>query len=106
MKKMIITLCLLGLPAVALAGEAWMETFNGAGGGTDKDGACNGAHTVAQAASLPACILKGGTRGEQKFGECACNCQMVANAQVCSCTTVLTVACTPPATGPAPAPTK
>jgi hypothetical protein len=103
MKKILFTMCLLGLPAVAMAGEAWMETFTGAGGGTDRETACTGAHTVAQAASLPACILKGGSRGEQKFAECACNCQTVANANVCSCTTVLTVACTPPA---APPPTK
>jgi hypothetical protein len=110
MKKAIATLLLLFVPAIAMAGETWTENFNGLGTGGDHDGSCAGAKTTAQAASLAACALKQGSRGDQKFSDCACNCQAIGPVQVCSCTVVLSVTCTtgggapPPAPAPTPAP--
>jgi hypothetical protein len=107
MKKAIATLLVLFVPAVAMAGETWTENFNGLGTGQDHDGSCSGAKTTAQATSLAACALKGGSRGDQKFSDCNCNCQAVGPIQVCSCTVSLAVTCTSGggAAPPAPAPT-
>jgi hypothetical protein len=109
MKKLLLSLCFLALPTLALAGETWIETFNGVGGGADRDTACNGARTTAQTAAMAACLMKGGSRGDQKFGDCSSNCQTVGPAQVCSSTVALTVVCataggSPPAPAPQPAP--
>ncbi len=109
MKNVAVCLLVLLAPAVALAGETWVENYPGLGTGQDHDGSCSVAHTTAQTASMAACTLKAGTRGTQTFSDCACNCQAVGPVQVCSCTVNLAVTCSSgggaPAPGPAPAPT-
>jgi|ERR1700722_9462666 hypothetical protein len=113
MKKLLISLCLLAVPAIALAADPWTETFNGIGLGPDKDSACTGARGTAQTASLAACVLKGGTRAGQTFSDCTTTCQPVGPATACNASIVLSVTCAPsapppapPAPGPTPAPTR